>query len=331
MKFVKFLIGICLVAVSSLATAGWFGPTSEEIDKMTEEEIYTLESKRDYGPTESWSIAEGARYAQIYAYIAKRSAISDVSNGVETRKYGDSGGASSAVADSGGAVVVGSALDLVSGRLGWGMNNSVGLNGGMLALGLVGVMLGSGDKALDLKEEYRAITIPGYGKIRIVNFDESSGAVGDHIAPSILRAFYAGRQLMGELLSAYNCKRLVGSQVSTTAAGHERDLHQRTYGCVDGVISQVRVHAQIIGSKNSLAKEPGMLGKVFSTVEIITKDTPGIMAQIRDKIPEGWYAVYPSEKDGKKAVMVVTKDREMAFDPPPDPFISIAVGGSVIP
>jgi hypothetical protein len=230
-----------------------------------------------------------------------------------------SSGVSSSVADSGGAVVVGSALDLASGKLGWGMTNSTGLNGGMFVFGLVGVLIGSGDQATELRWEYNFITKPNNG-IRLIHFENATNLVtGGGNVPIIKNAFARGRQLLNSSLNDFNCKRRYGGQVLTAVKG-ENVSHQRDYSCdVEGV-PYVRVSAQIIGINNGLAKEDGMLGRAVTIVEIGTKNTPGIMSLIRNKIPEGWYAVYPSEKDGKKVVMVVTKDREMAFDPPPDPF-----------
>jgi hypothetical protein len=77
MKFVKILLGVFFVAMSSVAAAGWFGPSDDDINKMPEDELYAWESGRAYEPGESWRIAEGARYSQIYAYLSMKEGQND--------------------------------------------------------------------------------------------------------------------------------------------------------------------------------------------------------------------------------------------------------------
>jgi hypothetical protein len=304
MRLAKIMACICLITVPSIASAGLFGP---DANKMTEDELYAWESKHDYDPTEAWLIGESARYAQIYAYLYKKASQGEASAFRPTTIVDGSRGSSSGLADAGTAVAVGSALDIASGKLGMGMINSSGINSGMFVLGLVGALLGSEDKMLEVKREYNSVTSVRK-LIRLVRFGSSTSLPSTGIQDATIKnAFSDGLQLLHSSLDL-NCTSWISGSVSTKGV-----MHKRTYSCAK---TSVMLTTQIIGAGNSLSKEEGMLGRVVTTVSIGNAD----ISQIRDKIPEGWYAVYPAEKDDKKVVLVTSRDRELAFDPPLDPF-----------
>lgn len=195
-------------------------------------------------------------------------------------------------------------LDRASGLLGGSSLFSPSFAGGLF---VVGWLAGSNDRALadDRKFGYAKLMSPTTLYItRLRPSDSTQGFVARQ--QDIEQSFIDATKLADAIGCSYTSPDRMGSVVKTGV------VHVRYYPCQSNSGKlQIRSEASDWASPNTVASSVTLFDIQGTAAEFYAK--------IKDKLPNGYVAIFSGKVQGQPKVMVASKDLVTAFDPPPAP------------